>query len=159
MLTSPHSRDLGHLELLHPRMQVPEHLSDPQHQVQFDAPLPHLDARDFERGSAEQGRLGMQGLEIAANGNGFGENGAVVEFERRDPLQRIDRGIALGLVLHGAEIDRLDRHLDPLLLQKNPHPPGIGRPPAIVKLHPSLPGFWRRFYPPIKVALKVFAGV
>jgi hypothetical protein len=35
----------------------------------------------------------------------------------------------------GAHIDRLERDLDALFRQINPHAPGVGRPSAVVELH------------------------
>ena len=44
----------------------------------------------------------LQFLEIAADRDGFGEDGAVVEFQHRQPLQRIARADRLLLVLERA---------------------------------------------------------
>ena len=64
-------------------------------QIEFGAPVPHLDQRALQRAAAEQRRIGMQRLEIAADGDRFGDHRAVVENQRRQPLHRVDRGIGL----------------------------------------------------------------
>ena len=121
--------------LLHRRMQMLEYARHRQEQVQLDAPVPHFDQRGLERAAPEQRRIGLQRLEIAADGDRLRDHGAVVEHERRHPLHRIDRGIGLGALRHCPEIDLLGRDLDALLGQKYAHPPRIGGAAAIVEFH------------------------
>ena len=107
---------------------------------------------------AEQRRLGMELLEIAADRDRFGDDRAVVELERRHALQRVDRGIGGDLCASLPEIDLLGRHRDALFGQEHLDPPGIGRPAAVIKLHLSSfvnPGIYRA----LKLALKDFTRV
>ena len=80
-------------------------------------------------------RIGLQRLEITADGNRFRDHRAVVEHQRRHAHERIDRGVARRFLLQGAEVDLLDRQLDPLFRQKDAGAPRIGRATAVVKLH------------------------
>ena len=86
--------------------------------MKLGAPVPHFDQCALERAAAEQRRIGLQHLEIAADGDRFGDHGAIVKHERRHPLHRIDRGIGGRALLQFAEIDLLGRNLDPLFGQK-----------------------------------------
>src|SRR5438445_11515024 len=83
--------NLRHLPVLHRRMDVPKSGSDAAQQIELHAPLPHLDLSLAERAFAEQSGLWMQLLEVAADGYRFGDDGAVVELQHRQPPQRIAR--------------------------------------------------------------------
>src|SRR5262245_17007041 len=120
-------------------MRIAKDMGDRKQEMQLEPPVPHLDARHLERAAPEQRRLRLQRLEVAADCDRLRDHRAVIEDQRRHPHDRIDRGEGVRFLLHGAEIDRLDRHLDPLLRQKYPRAPRIGRAPPVVKLHASVP--------------------
>ena len=105
------------------------------HEIELRAPIPHFDQRALQRAAAEQRRIGLQRLEIAADGDRFGDHGAVVEHKRRKPLHRIDCGESFGAMLLRANVDLLGRNLDALLGEEDAHPPRVGRAAAVVELH------------------------
>jgi hypothetical protein len=97
--------------------------------------LPHLDLGLAERTAAEQRRLGVQFLEVAADGDGFGEDCAIVKFEHRQALQRIARGNIRLLVLHRPHVDGNPGHIDALFGQKHADAPRVRRPSPVKQLH------------------------
>ena len=84
---------------LHERMQMLKHRGDRQEQMKLDAPVPHFHQRAFERAAAEQRRIGVEPLEIPADGDRLRDRRAVVEQERGEALHRVDGGIGVGAVL------------------------------------------------------------
>ena len=98
-------RDLGTLELRHMRVGMAEDLGDRQQEMPLHSALPHLDRRPFERRRAEQIRLEMQFLDIAADRDRLADHGPVVEFESRDHLERIDSRELRRLMLERGEVD------------------------------------------------------
>src|SRR6185295_11205063 len=72
-------RHLRHLHLLHGWMRVAKDVRHRRQKMLLDPTLPHLDARDLERAAAEQRRLGLQLLEIAADRDRLGDHRAIVE--------------------------------------------------------------------------------
>ncbi len=115
-----------------------EGVDDGKHQAQLQASLPHFDHRALQRADAEQRRVGMQLFDVAADRHRFGDDRSVVEFERRDALEGIERGKGLGLVLHAREVDVDGRYRDALFRQEDPHAPRVGREVGIVKPHDPL---------------------
>ena len=107
-------------------------------QAEFHPALPHLDEGLFARVAAEERRLGVKRFDVAADGDGFGERRAIVEKERRNFLQRIDRRIGLLLVLMRHEVDVANGNRDVFLSQENANPPGIWRQRRIVEQHVGL---------------------
>src|SRR5699024_10285257 len=85
--------------------QVAERHAHRQHQVEVHASVPHLDVDAFACGGAKQGRFGFLLLEIAADGDRFGNTGAVVEFQRRDARHRILGGEIGTEVVTGDDVD------------------------------------------------------
>jgi hypothetical protein len=61
------------------RVGVAPEVADRAHQLELDASHPHVDIGLFRRRPAEQRRLGMDFLEIAADGDGLGNGRAVVQ--------------------------------------------------------------------------------
>src|SRR5215213_7835763 len=131
--------DLRHLHLGHRRVEVAENRRDRAEQAELEAPLPHLDTSPLERAGAEQRRLGMQLLEIAADRDRLADHGPVVELEGRSALQRIDGHIGRRLVLEPGKVDRDDRDRDAFLGEKYPHPARVRRPAGVVELHRGAP--------------------
>ena len=72
-------RDLGNFEMSHGRMRVPEVLSHRQEEIELGAPVPHLDHADLDRRLAEQGRVRLNGFEIAADRHAFRDSGSIVQ--------------------------------------------------------------------------------
>jgi hypothetical protein len=103
--------------------------------MQFQPALPHLGPRYAERAAPEQRRLGLDLLEIAADGDGFGQDRAIVQFENRQPLQRIAAAHFGAAVLERAHVDRHNRHVDSFLGQKDAHPARVGRAAAVEQFH------------------------
>src|SRR5258708_37460268 len=66
---------------------------------QCHPPVPHFDDGGLQACPAEKRRIRLQSFEIAANRNRFREHGAVIENERRYPLQWIDRSIGRAVVV------------------------------------------------------------
>ena len=79
--------------------------------MQFQAPVPHFDLGYLQCPAPEQRRIGVELLEIAADRDRFRDRDAVVEYQHRHALDRIDRGEGGRLLRHRAEIDLLQRHL------------------------------------------------
>ena len=90
-------RHLRDFHLRHGRVAVAEDVGDRKQEVQLEPAIPHLDLRLLQRAPPEQRRLGMERLEIAADGDRFREYRAVVQYQRRHPLQRIDGGKGLAI--------------------------------------------------------------
>ena len=86
--TSAHSAICGDLQDFGRGMGVTIGLRDREQQVELGLALPHLDFGALARAGPEQRGLGMQLLEIAADGDRFGDEVAVVEFERGHALER-----------------------------------------------------------------------
>jgi hypothetical protein len=103
--------------------------------MQLETPVPHLDLCHRQGTASEQGRIGMQSLEVAADGDRLRDHRAVVEHQRGNPHERVDRRIGRGLVLQRTKVHLLDRQADVLLGQENPRASRIGRPSAVIKLH------------------------
>jgi hypothetical protein len=110
--------------------------------MKFDTAVPHFNRGDVERPAAKQRRIGLQRLEIAANGDRFGDRGSVVENKRGEPLHRIDGGVSLTSVLQRADVDLFGRNANALLGQKYPHPARIGGAAAVIKFHRRRPLFY-----------------
>jgi hypothetical protein len=91
------------------------------------------------RAASEQRRLGLKFLEIAADGDGFGDHRSVVELQDRQAAQRVARGDSLLPVFQRRHVDGDQRHHDPLLGQEYAHASGIGSATAVEKLHRVLP--------------------
>src|SRR5829696_6749670 len=132
-------RDLRHLHLGHRRVEVAEDRGDGAEQAELKPPLPHLDAGALEGAGAEQRRLCMQLLEVAADRDRLADDGAVVELESGGSLKRVDGDIGRRLVLEPGKVDRDDRDRDALLGEKYPHPARVRRPAGVVKLHRGPP--------------------
>src|SRR5271154_217324 len=81
--------------------------------------------------------MGLEGLEIAADGDRLGNDRTVVEHQSRHPLQGIDGGIGLRALLQFTEVDRLRWNGDAFLSQKNTPPPRVWRPATVIELHCS----------------------
>ena len=64
---------------LHGRMQMLKQVRHGKVQMELDAPAPHFDQRAVQRAAAEQWRLGLQRLEIAADSHQFRDHRAIVE--------------------------------------------------------------------------------
>ncbi len=107
---------------------MPEGVSNRVHQVQLHAPLPHLSGSQFFRRAPEQRRLGMQRLEVPADGHRLADAVAVVEFQHWNAHERIAAEHLLTLVFFRHDVDVAAFHLNAFLGQENAHAPGIGRP-------------------------------
>src|ERR1700683_3183396 len=105
--------------------------------MQFRAPVPHLNQSGCDRAASEQCGLRLYALEVAADRDRLRNHGAVIKYQRRHPLHRIDRGVSLRALLQFSEIDLFARNLDALLAEENAYPPRIGRSAEVVKLHCS----------------------
>lgn len=127
--------DLRDLHLGHVRVSVAKRVRDMKKQAQFQPPLPHLDHRPPDRADAEQGRLRMKLLEIAADGDRFADDGSVVEHEDGRALERIECGEFGRALFERAEVDLLDRQAQSLLGQVDQHAPRIGRARGAVEPH------------------------
>ena len=127
----------GHLllHILHGRMQVAKNGGHRCIEIELDAAVPHLDQRLFLAAASEQGRLGPQSLEVAADRDRLRDHRAVVEHQHRQPLHRIERREGVRLVCARAEVDWFDRDIDAFLGQEDAHPPRIWRPAAVIELH------------------------
>jgi glyoxylase I family protein len=102
--------------------------------------LPFLDDPDLVGVVAEEPRLRLHRLEIAADGNGLGDASAVIELEHRQRRERVDlEELGFELRLH-PQIDLDLRHLDALLGEKDTDPPRIGRTREIIEFHSFLLG-------------------
>ena len=115
-----------------------------QQEVHLHAPLPHLHPGLAKCALAEQRRLGVQFLEIAADGDGFGQDGPVVELENGKPLKRIALGDLLRAMPHRAHVDRNQRHVDALLREEDANPARVRRAASVIELHEFLPVSFRR---------------
>src|SRR5271165_5436628 len=104
----------------------------------LDAALPHLDPGPFEGRPAEQVRLRMEFLDVAADGDRFADDSPVVELGQRDRLQRIEGGEFRGLVFELAEIDLDPRNRDAFLGEEDPHAARVRGKVGIVQLQASL---------------------
>ena len=89
--------------------------------------------------AAEQARLGVEGLEVAADRDRFGDAGAVVELEDRECSIRVLLAERVGSVLF-VEGHALVRHIEPLLGKEDPHASRARRFAALVyvDLHSGL---------------------
>ena len=116
-----------------------EYGRDRRQQVKLGAPVPHLDQGAIERPAAEQRRVRLKRLEVAAYRHRFGNRGAVVEDKSGKPLHRIERSKAFAAVLQGADVHLLGRNLDPFLGQEDAHPPRVRRLAEVVELHRDRP--------------------
>ena len=134
--------NLARLGLSHARMAMPEDRLDGGVELELRPPVPHLDRRDLHRIRSEKIRLGMQGLEIAADGQRFGDDRPVVEFENGQPLERIARRDLRAPMFALCHIDRHHRHLDTLFGEKHADTPRIGRPAAIIEFHRPFSHAW-----------------
>src|SRR4029077_9636524 len=85
--------------------------------------------------------IGLQRLEIAADGDRLGDHGAVVEDERRPPLHRIDRRIGVAALRQLPEIDLFGGDRDALLGQEDAHAARVGGAAAIVEFHRKHPPY------------------
>ncbi len=77
----------------------------------------------------------MQLLEIAADGNGFGQDRSVVQFKDWQPLQRVALRDFFRLVPHCPHVDRDQWHFNAFFSQKNAHAPRVRCLAAVIKLH------------------------
>ena len=107
--------------------------------MQLDPALPHLDQRNFERAAAEQRRLGMERLEVTADGDRLSDYGAIVELQRGHPLHRIDRRKRIAALLKLAEVNLLGRNRNALLGQEHANAARIGGAATVIELHPKSP--------------------
>ncbi|MNT10251.1 hypothetical protein D3C72_1450720 [compost metagenome] len=118
--------------------------ADVQHhrigQVDLAAAGPHLDQRLLLRIVAEQVGLWIQGLQIAADGDGFRDAGPVVQFQRRD-VGHADLGaVVRRAVLTGQQVDLDEVDVVDALLGHDPADPArIGRAMRGVELHRTVP--------------------
>ena len=87
---------------------------------------PHLDPGLFQGRDPEERRIGLDRLEIAADGHGLGDGLAVVEFQGRDLAQGIAGAVLGRLVLPRAKVERRLGQVDPLFGQEDAHPARIG---------------------------------
>ena len=109
------------------RVGVAEDLHDRKGDLEFHPALPHLDAgRLLRLAAAHQRRLGLDLLEVAADGDRLGDERAVVEFEDRNATHRVHLPEGLLPVLGLAQVDRHDRDLDALLGQKDAYAAAVG---------------------------------
>jgi hypothetical protein len=115
-------------------------LRDRQKQAPFDPALPHLDRRPFERGRPEEIGLGIELLDVAADGDRFVDHGPVIEFEQRDRLKGIESGEVRSLMLKPGEVDLDQGDRDALLREKDADPTRIRRELGVVEFQPVLPG-------------------
>jgi hypothetical protein len=79
--------------------------------------------------------LRMLVLEVLDDRERFGQMAAVVEFEHRQPTERIDVQELRRAVLTGREIDRLARYSDAFLGEVHAHLLRIRRAGEIVEFH------------------------
>ena len=77
-------------------------------------------------GAAHQRRLGLNLLEVAADGDRLGDERTVVEFEDRHAPHGVLLPEGLLPVLGLAQVDRYDRDLDALLGQKDAYAAAVG---------------------------------
>ncbi|MNT02606.1 hypothetical protein D3C72_1371100 [compost metagenome] len=106
-----------------------------QPEIEFDDTAPHLYGGTLQRRVAKQVGLGVELLEVAADGHSLTETGAIIEFEHRNAPRRV-LGQKCGFeVLPCPQIHLLIGHLDPLLRQKHPDPAGIGGTFQLIDLH------------------------
>src|SRR6185437_14733804 len=97
--------------------------------------------------------LRMQFLQIAADGDRFRDHRAVVEFERRNDLERVDGVVIFAALFELGEIDGHERQFEPLLGQKHAHPARIRGEGRMVEPHRVPP--WP---PSASVAARLAAG-
>ena len=132
------SRELG--RLLDPavpeRVGVAEHLRDRQQQLELGVAVPHLDLRALPRVGAEQVRLGVQLLDVAADRHRLAQDAAVGELEHRQQRERV---LAAGTpsvwcaALRDQDLDRVVRHA--LLGQEDANPARVGCAGVVVQQH------------------------
>ncbi|EEF22184.1 conserved hypothetical protein, partial [Ricinus communis] len=80
-------------------------------------------------------RLGIDAFQIAADGHRLGDRRPVVHLQGRHVGQAGPGHVVGRAVLAGEDVDLDDLDvLDPLLGHEPPHPPGIGRTPAVIEL-------------------------
>ena len=80
----------GQCAVLESRCGLAQCVGDGEQSLELGAPTPHFDQGLLERGLAEERRVGLQRLEIAADGDRFADAGAVVEHEVGDHALRVD---------------------------------------------------------------------
>src|SRR3954468_16956528 len=108
-------------------------------EAELDPALPHLHQRLSDRADAEQRRIGLHFLEIAADGDRLGDHRAIVKLERRRALEGVERGEFRCFVLHLVDVDGHARHRDALLGEKNAHPPRVRSAGFLVEFHGAAP--------------------
>jgi hypothetical protein len=116
-------------------MRVPEILSHWQEKIDLGAPVPHFDYADLNRRSAEKGRVGLNGFEIAADRHALRDCGSIVQDQNWHALDGIELGKVPGLVRSAHDVDLLEGNMNPFLSQEDPHPARIWRPPFVQDFH------------------------
>ena len=105
-LRSAEVRELRILQRGQARMRVPHAVGNHRHEVQFDLPIGHLDERPFFRGPAHQVRLGIEALEIGADGARLGQEAPIVQFQHRYPGHGIPCGEGRAPVVAGVQVQQ-----------------------------------------------------
>ncbi len=115
------------------RVRVAEAGADGGEEPELDPALPLLDLHLLHDIAAQHVGLGLQGFQIAGDGDGLGQDLAIVEFERGD-LGDADLGEEFGgLVLARDQVDLDPGDLDPLLGDEDVHAPRVGRARLVVE--------------------------
>ena len=96
-------------------------VGDMDEKIQFEPPLPHFHPGAFQRSGSKQRRGRVEMLEIAADGDGFSDDLAVIEHQRRGPAQRVHGRIGGRAMLLRADINRNRRHAQALFAEENAH--------------------------------------
>ncbi|MCY1371072.1 hypothetical protein D9M69_582010 [compost metagenome] len=121
-------------------MGVADGVGQRQHQVPLHAPVRHFDESAFLRVAPHQVGLGVQALQVSADGAGFGEYAAVVQFQRGHACQRAFGQVGGLFVLLSIQADVDERQaLDGLLDQEHLDPAGVGRAGRDIQLHGAEP--------------------
>jgi hypothetical protein len=120
-------------------VKVAKNLRYREEQMLLDPPVPHLHHRLLKGAFAEHRRRRMKAFEVAADRDRFGDHGAVVQHQGRNPLERVDGRIGRRFVLHRPEVDLLAGNRDAFFGQIDPHAPRIGRAAAVIELHCGCP--------------------
>ncbi|HVA68495.1 MAG TPA: hypothetical protein VNF45_04230 [Candidatus Binataceae bacterium] len=106
--------------------------------VEFHPAIPHLDHRALFCAGAEERRLRMEFLEVAADGHALGDAGAVVEFEDGHGAKRIFPAKVVAAIYRLDDIDFLVRNLNTLFGKEYSDTARIRGIMALIKFHYSL---------------------
>ena len=121
------------------RHMVADGVQERDEPVQFGPAQPHVDLGPFLGRGPEQRGIGTGLVQIPADRDRLGDHGAVVQFQERNAVERVHRGVGLGELVVLADIQFLDQNVDPGLGQIDADPLGIRRRAEIVEFHGAPP--------------------